>query len=147
MGHNNRTRRAIMRSFVASATIGLVLVLFCTAAWSASPTQTSKAAKRLEKGMQLNTVLSILGEPDWAILKKDSGEYSLNQPPDTPEDMKATFELLWKNGDCAPVSVYFTQYYKAVGWDRGLECGPDVKKKLPEKYSCDRSDRTRYCKQ
>jgi hypothetical protein len=97
--------------------------------------------------MQLGTVLSILGEPDWAILKKDSGEYSLNQPPDTPEDMKAAFELLWKNGDCAPISVYFTQYYKVVGFDRGLECGPDVKKELPEKYSCDRSDRTRYCKQ
>jgi hypothetical protein len=122
-------------------------MFICTAAMSAGPTQTSKAATRLEQGMQLGTVLSILGEPNWAIIKSDSGKFSLNQPPDTPEDKKAAFELLWKNGECAPVSVYFTRYYKVVGWDRGLECGPDVVHELPEKYSCDRPDRTRYCKQ
>ena len=136
-----------MRTFVASAVIGLLMVLLCTAAWSAGPTHISKAAKRLERGMQLGTVLSILGEPDWAVIKSDSGKYSLNQPPDTPEDMKVTFELLWKNKNCTPVSVYFTKYYKVVGWDRGLECGPDVVSELPEKYSCDQPDRTRYCNQ
>ncbi len=136
-----------MRTVIATVTAGLLLLLMSAPTWSAGPTETSKAANRLEKGMQLNTVLSILGEPSWAILPKDSGKYSLNQPPDTPEDKKAAFELLWANGDCAPVSVYFTQYYKVIGWERGLNCGPNAVTELPEKYSCDRSDRSRYCRQ
>jgi len=136
-----------MRAFALSVTAGLLLMLLSTVAWSAEQTELSKAAERLQKGMQVETVISILGEPDWAIVQSDSGKYALNQPPDTPEDKKAAFELLWKNNDCQPVSVYFTQYYKAVGWDRGLKCGPEVTKELPEQYSCEQSDRSRYCKQ
>jgi hypothetical protein len=140
-------RRVAMRTFVALAAAVLAVVFLGAVVWSAGPTELSESAMRLEKGMKLETVLSILGEPNWAILPGDSGKYSLNQPPDTPEDKKTTFELLWKNGDCSPVSVYFTKYYKVVGWDRGLECGEEAMEALPEEYSCDRSDRSRYCRQ
>ena len=136
-----------MRTFIATATALLMIVLMSAPAMSAEPTEVSKAAKRLQYGMHLDTVVSILGVPDWVILKSDSGKYSLHQPPDTPEDKKAAFELLWRNKNCTPVSVYFTKYFKAVGWDMGLRCGENVETELPEKYSCDQPDRSRYCRQ
>ncbi|MEF8823872.1 MAG: hypothetical protein V5B78_05420 [Desulfohalobiaceae bacterium] len=136
-----------MRTLFASTTIGLLILLLCSVAWSAGPTMLSEATERLEKGMKLETVTSILGEPTWVILDSDSGKYSLKQPPDQPNDTKVTFELLWKNGECSPVSVYFTQYYTAVGWDSGQKCGEDATKTLPEEYSCEHPDRSRYCRQ
>lgn len=136
-----------MRTLSISIAIGLLILLLCSVAWSAGPTKLSEKTKQLEKGMKLETVTSILGEPSWVILDSDSGKYSLDQPPNQPEDKKASFELLWKNGECSPVSVYFTQYYKAVGWDSGSECGQDATKALPEVYSCEHPDRSRYCRQ
>jgi len=136
-----------MRTLSASAAIGLLILLLCSVGWSAGPTELSKQTERLEKGMKLETVTSILGEPTWVILDSDSGKYSLDQPPNKPEEKKIAFELLWKNGECSPVSVYFTQYYKAVGWDSGSECGKDATKALPEVYSCEQSERSRYCRQ
>lgn len=136
-----------MRTLLACTSIGLLILLLCSGAWSAGPTKLSEETERLEKGMKLETVISILGEPTWVILKSDSGKYSLEQPPDQPNDTKTAFELLWNNGECSPISVYFTQYYKAVGWDSGSECGKDATKTLPEKYSCEAPDRSRYCRQ
>lgn len=136
-----------MRTLLAFSAIGLLILLLCSVAWSAGPTELSEKTEQLEKGMKLETVTSILGEPTWVILDSDSGKYSLEQPPNQPDDTKVTFELLWKNGECSPVSVYFTQYYKAVGWDSGSECGQDATQALPEEYSCENSDRSRYCQQ
>lgn len=136
-----------MRNVFTSAATGLLILLVCSVAWTAGPTELSEATKRLEEGMKLETVTSILGEPSWAILDSDSGKYSLDQPPKQPEDTRITFELLWKNGECSPVSVYFTRYYTVVGWDNGRECGEDATKTLPEEYSCEHPDRSRYCRQ
>jgi hypothetical protein len=136
-----------MRILFAPTTIGLLILLLCSVAWSAGPTILSQKTNQLEKGMKLETVTSILGEPTWVILNSDSGKYSLEQPPNQPNDTKVAFELLWKNGECSPVSVYFTQYYTAVGWESGQECGTEVTNALPEEYSCEHPERSRYCRQ
>ncbi len=132
---------------IPTCALGAVLFVF----WSiptygqptAAETDLSRAAD-IAMRMSRSVVIAMLGPADMTILSTDGGEWSL--------EGSAALELYWLNGHCDPVSVMFDSRSAAVGWSEGRAlCGdsPSEPYAWPvpgEKYSCDKADRSDFCR-
>ena len=104
-------------------------------------TELSKRASSLKTGMSRNAVIKLLGPPTWAIIPGDAYDFTLPDP-------RIKLELYWKNPGCSPVIVQFNASDKVTGWDEGrIYCGKEAYLFEPAKdYSCENSERARYCR-
>ena len=110
-------------------------------AFSGELTTLSKKASQLKLKASRQSVINLLGNSTWAILPSDKGEFALPDP-------RIKLELHWKNTPCSPVIVQFDSAHKVTGWDEGRGfCGKDAHLFEPSnEYSCEKSDRTKFCK-
>lgn len=134
-----------MKRLSLGAAVALACFVVAASAVAGQRNATSLSARisSLEKGMAHERVLEILGKPDWAVLSSDSGDFAIANPPDLPTERQTEFALYWRNKNCTPVVVEFSKYFKVLGWDPGRHCGYTYE--LPQRYSCTKEDRTRYC--
>jgi hypothetical protein len=104
-------------------------------------TALSQKASQLKMGMTREAVIRLLGSPTWASIPGDTGEFAIPAP-------QIALELFWRNPDCAPVVVDFDYNLRVIGWDEGRAiCGKDAHLFQPsEEYSCNKSDRAKFCK-
>ena len=126
---------------IATLILSLVIMLPFSYAFSGEVTSLSKKASGLKIGMSRQSVISLLGNPAWAVIPGDKGDFSLPDP-------RIRLELYWKNTPCSPVVVQFNSAYKVTGWDEGRAfCGKDAQLFEPSnEYSCGKGDRSKLCK-
>ena len=134
MKKNFKTKTRVIIFFAVSILLPAFL-------FAGRTTELSKKASSLKAGMSRNSVIKLLGNPTWAIIPGDAYDFTLPDP-------RIKLELYWKNPGCSPVIVQFNARYKVTGWDEGrIYCGKDAYLFEPAgNYSCNKSDRIRYCK-
>lgn len=117
-----------------------VVFLVCqSVAGAVEPTPLSQKAAQLKYGMSRTAVIDLLGNPDWASIPGDSGDYALPDP-------SFGLELRWRNAGCSSVAVLFNLQQRVNGWDEGRLCVKGVEELEPNaNYACSKSDRKRYC--
>ena len=118
----------------------LFLFLFSHSALSNVYTELSLKASGMSAGMSRSEVISLLGPPSWAVIKGDTGKFTI-------EDPNIHLVLYWKNGECSPVIVRFDSGLKVSHWEDGSDyCGKDAHLFEPsDEYSCSKPDRTKQC--
>lgn len=121
--------------------IALIMVFPLSNAFSGTVTNLSKKASGLKIGLSHQAVISLLGNPAWAVIPGDKGDLSL-------PDSRIRLELYWKNTPCSPVVVQFDSTNKVTGWDEGRAfCGKDAHLFEPsDEYACGKVDRSKLCK-
>ena len=103
-------------------------------------TARSKKITELSLGMSRYEVLRKMGPPTWAVVKGDTGRWSLypNQ----------ALVLYWHNGACNPVGAAFNDQDVLMGWDAGRAlCYTDGSYPLvpADSQKCPRSDERLFC--
>lgn len=115
-----------------------ILVLLVLTAKVGAETELQAKMRKVKLGMTRETVISVVGSPDWAIIPSDSGDFTLE-----PE---YSLELLWQSQGCAPALVAFDHTGKVVGWNEGRICFKGAKTVEPTaEYACSKEDRKKYC--
>jgi len=116
----------------------LILILFQTHVVAMS-TLTAKA-NVLEIGMSHADVLYVLGEPTWAVIEGDKGEFML--------ESEQGLVLRWNNTPYNPVVVVFDKNMKVSGLDKGQTENETMAMLIARglaDYSCEKKDRQKYC--
>ena len=77
-------------------------------------------------------VLALLDQPSWAVTSDDASDLT---EPDIP------LTLIWRNGNCNPVTVDFDSSGNVTGWNEGRAiCGDEEFALLPEdEFACPRA--------
>ena len=121
--------------------LSLMIILTFSYAFSGEVTSLSKKASKLKLGMSLQSVISLLVHPTWAVIPGDKGDFDLPDP-------RIKLELYFKNTPCSPIVVQFNSAYKVTGWDEGRAfCGRDAQLlERSNEYSCGEGDRSKLCK-
>lgn len=118
-----------------------VSAFYVSYAFSGEITNLSKKAAKLKIGMSRQDVISLLGNPSWAVIPTDKGDFYISSS-------SVALGLYWKNTPCSPVVVDFDNTYKVDGWDEGRAlCGDEAYLFEPSnEYSCSNGDRAEFCK-
>ncbi len=130
-----------MKRMSALIMCSCLLTFVVSSVFSGEVTDLSKKAATLTIGMPRQNVINLLGNPSWAVIPADKGDFHLSST-------RVILGLYWKNTPCSPVVVDFDNAYKVIGWDEGRAlCGDDAQLYEPsEEYSCSKKDRYELCK-
>jgi hypothetical protein len=101
-------------------------------------TALSQRAASLADGDSRETVIRKLGPPTWAVVPSDTGDFAL--------EPSVALSLLWDNGECSPVEVWFDRRMRSNGASEGRICGLGELGRPDARYSCKRKDRQKFCR-